>query len=122
VVHSDIPGASLRHTRVPLHRAGDHETSWLYGIVGTGSIVVTACYAAWFWSKIRIILDPERIRWPLKRKELRWDEIRSSTIVRRLGFTYVRVVTKDDRVIRIELNRPGGAEFRRRLLRRLELD
>jgi hypothetical protein len=53
---------------------------------------------------------------------LRWDEIRSSTIVRRLGFTYVRVVTKDDRVIRIELNRPGGAEFRRRLLRRLELD
>lgn len=96
--------------------------SWLYGIAGTGSIVVTACYAVWFWSKIRIILDSQRIWWPLKRKELRWDDIESSTLVRRLGFTYVRVVTKDGGLIRIDLNLPGGSEFRRRLLRRLELD
>lgn len=26
MVHSDILGASLRHTRMPLHRACDHET------------------------------------------------------------------------------------------------
>ncbi len=96
--------------------------SWLYGIAGTGSIAVAACYAVWFWSKIRVILDSQRIRWPLKRKELRWDDIESSTLVRRLGFTYVRVVKKDGGVIRIDLNLPGVSEFRRRLLRRLELD
>lgn len=96
--------------------------SWLYGIAGTGSIVVTACYAVWFWSKTRIILDSQRIQWPLKRKELRWDDIESSTLVRRLGFTYVRVIKKDGGVIRIDLNLPGVSEFRRRLLRRLELD
>ena len=97
------------------------ERSWLIGVGGCMSILFVACLAMLFWSKIRITMDSERIRWPRTRKELRWQDIQSSEIVRVLGLRYVRIAMKDDSVTWIALNQPGGAEFRRQLLDRLGL-
>jgi hypothetical protein len=97
------------------------ERSWLIGVGGCMSTLFAACLAVFFWSRIRIVMDSEHIRWPLKRKELRWEDIQSSAVVRILGLRYVRIVMKNNSVTWIALNEPGGAEFRRQLLERLGL-
>ena len=93
----------------------------LFGVVGCMSVVFSACLGVSFWSRIRIVMNSEHIRWPMGRRELRWADIQSSAVVRILGFRYVRIVRKNNRVTWIALNEPGGAEYRRQLLQRLGL-
>jgi len=84
--------------------------------------VLAALPVAWvWWSKDWVVIDPERIRWPLRRSELRWDDVGTSKIVRVLGMEYARVQRKGGRVKWIALNRVGGQEYRARVLAKLGL-
>jgi hypothetical protein len=101
------------------------ERSWLVGAALVLPVVLAACLALWLWSKDAITIDSERIRWqrwPLKRSELRWDDVAASTIERFLGTEYARIETKQGNVRRIVLNRVGGQEYRARVLAKLGLD
>ncbi len=84
--------------------------------------LLQAAAALWLWSKAVIVIDAERIRWPLKRSELRWDDVASSRIARLLGTEYARIETTDGKVRRIALNRVGGDEYRTRVLAKLGLN
>ncbi len=95
---------------------------WPVGILGSTAVILAACLTACIWSKIWIVIDSERIRWPLKRRELRWDEVETSEIMKVLGLEYVRVTKKSGKVTWIALGRRGGEELERRLLLRLGLD
>ena len=96
-------------------------SSWLLA-TGIGLLfLLPAAAALWLWSKAVIVIDSERIRWPLKRTELRWDDVATSTIERLLGTEYARVETKQGKVRRIALNRVGGDEYRTRVLAKLGL-
>jgi hypothetical protein len=97
-------------------------SSWLLA-TGIGLLfLLQAAAALWLWSKAVIVIDAERIRWPLKRTELRWDDVATSTIERLLGTEYARVETKQGKVRRIVLNRVGGDEYRMRVLAKLGLN
>ncbi len=98
------------------------ERSWLVGAALVLPVVLAACLALWLWSKDTITIDSERIRWLLKRSELRWDDVAASTIERFLGTEYARIETKQGKVRRIVLNRVGGQEYRARVLAKLGLD
>ena len=98
------------------------ERSWLVGTALALPVALAACLALWLWSKATIVIDSERIRWPIKRSELRWDDVASSRIARLLGTEYARIKTKDGKVRRIVLNRVGGREYRTRVLAKLGLD
>ena len=97
------------------------EGSWPIGVGGSLLVVLLALRAARFWVKIFIVIDSERIRWPLTGRELRWDDVESSRVVKVLGFDYVRVATKSGKVRWIALAEPGGRELRRQILARLGL-
>jgi hypothetical protein len=96
--------------------------SWALGIASGALVLTSAALVGWLWSKFRIVIDSEGIRWPLKRRELRWDEVETSEIVRILGLEYARVTKKSGRVWWIALNRLDGQELDTRLLARLGLD
>ena len=97
-------------------------SSWLLA-TGIGLLfLLQAAAALWLWSKAVIVIDSERIRWPLKRTELRWEDVVTSTIERLLGTEYARVETKQGKVRRIVLNRVGGDEYRMRVLAKLGLN
>jgi hypothetical protein len=98
------------------------ERSWAIGVGGSAVVFASAALVWWLWSKIRIVIDSERIRWPLKRRELRWDEVETSKVVRVLGNEYVRVTKKGGKVTWIALGQRGGEELQKRLLARLGLD
>lgn len=91
------------------------------GIGGSAIVFAAVALVLWLWSKIRIVIDSERISWPLKRRELRWDEVESSEIVKFFGLEYVRVTKKNGKVTWIALGQAGGQELRKRLLARLGL-
>jgi hypothetical protein len=95
--------------------------SWLLGFGLTLPVVLGAFMGHWVWSKAIIVIDSERIRWPLKRRELRWDDVSTSEIARCLGTEYVRVETKRGKVRRIVLNRVGGRDYRAHVLAKLGL-
>lgn len=95
--------------------------SWLIGVGAVALTVLNATWDLWLWSKAIIVIDAERIRWPLKRRELRWNEVDTSKIVRVFGMEYARVETKNGKVRWIALERVGGREYRARLLARLGL-
>ena len=95
--------------------------SWLLGVGLALLVGLSALIGHWLWSKAIIVIDSERIRWPLKRTELRWDDVSASEIVRRLGTEYVRVETKRGKVRRIVLNRVGGRDYRAHVLAKLGL-
>jgi len=97
------------------------ERSWAIAVGGGVIIILEAFLAAWLWSKVRVVMDSERICWPLKRRELRWADVETSAIVKVLGFEYVRVVMKSGTVHWISLCKPGGRELRMRLLAKLGL-
>jgi hypothetical protein len=97
------------------------EGSWPIGIGGGLLLVLLALLAARFWLKIFIVIDSEGIRWPLTGREVRWDDVESSRVVKILGFDYVRVTTKSGKVRWIALAEPGGRELRRQILARLGL-
>ena len=97
------------------------EGSWPIGVGGSLSLVLLALLVARFWLKIFIVIDSGRIRWPLTGRELRWDDVESSRVVKVLGFDYVRVTTKSGKVRWIALAEPGGRELRRQILARLGL-
>lgn len=90
-------------------------------VIGGAVFLLEACAVAWFLSKIRISIDRQRIRWPMVRYELRWDEVEESTLASFLGVEYVRIRRKNGTVLRITLSRPGGGGFREQLLLRLGL-
>jgi len=98
------------------------ERSWLLGAALMLAVVLAAWFGLLLWSKATIVIDSERIRWPLKRTELRWDDVATSTIERLLGTEYARVETKQGKVRRIVLNRVGGEEYRTRVLAKLGLN
>jgi len=95
--------------------------SWLVGMSAIIPVLLTGL-TLWLWSKAIIVIDGERIWWPLKRSELRWTDVATSRIARLLGTEYARVETKDGQVRRIVLNRVGGQEYRARVLAKLGLD
>jgi hypothetical protein len=97
------------------------EGSWPIGIGGSVFLVLEALLAAWVLLKPHIVMDSERIRWPLTGRELRWNEVETSRIVKVLGFDYVRVTMKSGKVRWIALAEPGGRELRRQVLARLGL-
>jgi hypothetical protein len=97
------------------------EGSWPIGIGGSVFLVLEALLVAWVLLKPHIIIDSERILWPLTRRELRWDDVKSSGVVKVLAFDYVRVTMKSGKVRWIALAEPGGRELRRQLLARLRL-
>lgn len=101
--------------------AGVQMRSWLVGISAIIPVLLTGL-TLWLWSKAIIAIDGERIRWPLTRIELRWNDVATSRIVRLLGTEYARVETKNGKVRRIVLNRVGGQEYRVRVLAKLALD
>ncbi len=101
--------------------AGILDHSWLLGAGLTLPVVLAIGFVHWLWTKAIIVIDSERIRWPLKRRELRWEDVSTSEIVTRLGTEYVRVETKRGKVKRIVLNRVGGREYRARVLAKLGL-
>lgn len=84
-------------------------------------VLVAALGCLWLGSKARIVIDSERIRWPLKRSELRWDDVATARLTKVLGTEYARVETKHGKVRRIVLNRVGGEEYRARVLDKLGL-
>jgi len=98
------------------------ERSWLVGTALALPVALSACLALWLWSKATIVIDSERIHWPLKRRELRWDGVASSRIARLLGTEYARIETEDGKVRRIVLNRVGGEEYRTRVPAKLGLN
>lgn len=98
------------------------ERSWWIGLGGGTVVLLEACFAAWLWSKIRVVVDSERIRWPLIRRELQWSEVRTSRLIRVLGLDYARVLSNDGKVHWIALSTPGGRELKKRITRRLGLD
>jgi hypothetical protein len=98
------------------------ERSWAIGVGGSAVVFASAALVWWLWSKIRIVIDSERIRWPLKRRELRWDEVETSKIVRVLGNEFGRVTKTGGKVTWIALGQRGGEELQKRLLARLGLD
>jgi hypothetical protein len=100
--------------------AGVQMRSWLVGMGAIIPVLLTGL-TLWLWSKAIIVIDAERIRWPLKRSELRWDDVSTSEIVRQLGTEYARVETKRGKVRRIVLNRVGGREYRAHVLAKLGL-
>ena len=95
--------------------------SWWIGVGGSLFLVLVALVSAWVLRKPFIVMDSERIRWPLTGRELRSNEVDTSRIVKVLGFDYVRVTTNSGRVRWIALAEPGGRELRRQLLARLGL-
>ncbi len=96
---------------------------WPYGLGGSAIVLVLAwLYARFVWFRDWVIVDAERIRWPLKRRELRWDNVATSKIIRVVGMEYARVQSKDGKVKWIVLNRVGGQEYRARVLAKLGLD
>ncbi|MDH3624669.1 MAG: hypothetical protein OES69_13545 [Myxococcales bacterium] len=95
--------------------------SWIMAIGAALLFLLQALGGLWLWSKAIIVIDSERIRWPLKRSELRWDDVQTSTIMIVLGTEYARVETKRGKVRRIVLNRIGGDEYRARVLAKLGL-
>ena len=97
------------------------EGSWPIGIGGSMFLVLEAILVARFLRKIYIVIDSERIRWPLTRRELRWEDVESTGVVKVLGFDYVRVITTSGKVRWIALAEPGGQELRTHLLTRLGL-
>jgi hypothetical protein len=99
--------------------AGVLERSWFVGAALVLPVALAASLSLWLWSKATIVIDSERIRWPLKRSELRWEDVATSTIERLLGTEYARVETKQGKVRRIVLNRVGGQEYRARVLAKL---
>lgn len=91
-------------------------------LIGAALIfLLEALGGLWLMSKAIIVIESERIRWPLKRSELRWDDVNTSEIVRRLGTEYARIETKGGKVRRIVLNRVEGEEYRARVLAKLGL-
>jgi hypothetical protein len=95
--------------------------SWALGIAYGALVLASAALAAWLSSKFCIVVDSEGIRWPPRRRKLRWDEVASSEIVRILRLEYVRVTKKSGKVMWIALGHPDGDELRRRLLAGLDL-
>lgn len=97
---------------------------WPFGLGGSAIVLVLAwLYARFLWFRDWVIVDDERIRWGLSlRRELRWDDVSESKIVRFLWTDYARVTTRDGKVRWIALNRVGGQELRARVLAALGLD
>lgn len=95
--------------------------SWWIGVGGTLFLVLEALAIAWVSRKPHIVMDSERMRWPHTGRELRWDDVDSSRIVKVIGFEYARVTTKSGKVKWIALAEPGGRELRRQVLVRLGL-
>jgi len=101
--------------------AGILDRSWVRGVGLALPVLVAALGCLWLGSKARIVIDSERIRWPLKRSELRWDDVATARLTKVLGTEYARVETKHGKVRRIVLNRVGGEEYRARVLDKLGL-
>jgi hypothetical protein len=93
---------------------------WPHGIGGSVVVLMAALACIW-WSKGPVVIDTDGIHWPLKFRELRWDEVVTSKMVRVFGMEYGRVETKNGKVRWIALNHVGGQEFRARVLARLGL-
>ncbi len=84
--------------------------------------LLSALLAGWFLSRVRIVLGPEGIWFPLSRSQLLWEDVLERALRRGIGMQWVEVTDRKGKVFRILLTRPGGREFRERLLASLDLD
>ncbi len=97
------------------------DPSWLLAWATLPVFFLASIVQSWILSRPIVIIDSEKIRWPIRFTELRWEEVESAQIVRLLWTEYARVRTKRGGIRRIWLERVGGAEYRRRVLAGLRL-
>jgi hypothetical protein len=84
-------------------------------------IASVALIGVLFLRQVGVTVDSVRMRF-LGGTELRWDDIRHSTIRSIAGVKYVRVTTRGGRVLTVLLNPPGGREFGKLVLDRLKVE